>query len=199
MKITAHAERSGGWWAITVPEVRGAFTQARRLDQVEAMARSAVEDLLEIDGSTIEVTLDIELYADERRLVDDARTKLAFSEWAAKIASLANKEAVTQLRMGGMTTREVATVLGVSAGRVNQIESKAPTSWSVPSAEAPRFIFSPRRTMTWDRAKSDVDQVDLEITEMEVEPPTVDVSWEAIMSAFAREPQSRDLPAESSY
>ena len=32
MKVTAEATRSGGWWAVEVPEVDGAFTQACRLD-----------------------------------------------------------------------------------------------------------------------------------------------------------------------
>lgn len=125
MKVTARAERSGGWWAITVPEVSGVYTQARRLDQVEAMARSAVEDLLEIDGSTLDVTLDVQLSVLERRLVADAKSKLAFSEYAARVAALANREAVLGLRGSGMTTREAATALGISAGRVSQIEARA--------------------------------------------------------------------------
>lgn len=33
----AHAVRSGNWWAIDVPDVPGAFTQVRRLDQAESM------------------------------------------------------------------------------------------------------------------------------------------------------------------
>lgn len=125
MKITAEAVRSGKWWVVTVPAVDGAFTQAKRLDHVEDMARSVVEDLLEIDGSTLDVTLNIDLPEDQRRLVDEARSRLAFSDWAAKAAAAANREAVLGLRLAGMTTREVATVLGITAGRVNQIESKA--------------------------------------------------------------------------
>lgn len=36
------AERSGGWWAITVGELPGVFSQARRRDEIEAMARDAI-------------------------------------------------------------------------------------------------------------------------------------------------------------
>ncbi|MFD3506764.1 hypothetical protein [Nocardia sp. NPDC058666] len=43
MDVTAHASRSGGWWAISVPEVPGLFTQVRRLDQVVATVRDAAE------------------------------------------------------------------------------------------------------------------------------------------------------------
>jgi len=39
---TAVCRRVGDWWAIDVPQIRGVHTQARRLDQVEAMARDAI-------------------------------------------------------------------------------------------------------------------------------------------------------------
>ena len=38
MEVTAVCRRSGNWWAVEIPEVEGAFTQARRLDQVADMA-----------------------------------------------------------------------------------------------------------------------------------------------------------------
>lgn len=40
-RLTARAVRSGGWWAIDVAEVAGLHTQARHLDQVEAMVLDA--------------------------------------------------------------------------------------------------------------------------------------------------------------
>lgn len=49
MKYTATCMRSGNWWAITVPEITGAFSQAGRLDQVEGMAREAIALLLDVD------------------------------------------------------------------------------------------------------------------------------------------------------
>ena len=47
------AVRSGSWWAITVPELPGVFSQAKRLDQVETMAREAVSMMLEVDTDQI--------------------------------------------------------------------------------------------------------------------------------------------------
>jgi len=44
-RLTAEATRSGGQWAIEVPEIPGLFTQAKRLDQVELTARQAASDL----------------------------------------------------------------------------------------------------------------------------------------------------------
>ena len=47
------AVRSGDWWAITVPELGGIFTQAKRLDQVESRAREAIAMMLEIDETAV--------------------------------------------------------------------------------------------------------------------------------------------------
>lgn len=44
-RLTVEATRSGGQWAIEVPEIPGLFTQAKRLDQVELTARQAASDL----------------------------------------------------------------------------------------------------------------------------------------------------------
>lgn len=55
MDVTAVVERSGRWWVITVPEVEGAVTQARRLDQVPHMAADAVAVLLDIDIADVTV------------------------------------------------------------------------------------------------------------------------------------------------
>lgn len=125
MRVTAKAQRSGKYWAIEVPEVAGVFTQAKRLDQVESMARAAVADLLRIAESTLEVTLEVELSAAESNLVTEVRTKLAAAESASRIASEANQRAVLDLRGDGYTSREVATILGITSGRVSQIETRA--------------------------------------------------------------------------
>jgi len=124
MRITAQAERDGKFWVVTVPEVEGAFTQAHRINEIEVMARSVVADLLEIDEDTIEVVLDLDLPAAERAVVAEAQGKLAAAEEASQLAAIANRHAVLQLRGDGYTTREVAAILGITAGRVNQIENR---------------------------------------------------------------------------
>lgn len=55
MRVTAAVTRSGRWWAIDVPEVPGVFTQARRLDQVPAMAADAVALMLDIPVGSVTV------------------------------------------------------------------------------------------------------------------------------------------------
>ena len=59
MKVTAKVTRSGDWWAVEVPEVEGAFTQARRLDQIPEMVADAVHLLAGVPAEDVEVTLAI--------------------------------------------------------------------------------------------------------------------------------------------
>jgi predicted RNase H-like HicB family nuclease len=54
---TVNAERTGRWWAITVSELPGVFSQARRLDEVETMARDAIGLYLEAPKDTFDVAV----------------------------------------------------------------------------------------------------------------------------------------------
>ena len=45
--------RSDEWWAITVPSLRGVFSQARHLDEVPAAAREAIAMMLDIDPADV--------------------------------------------------------------------------------------------------------------------------------------------------
>lgn len=57
MDITAVAERSDGWWAVHIPEVPGALTQARRLGDVPAMAAESAAVMLDGDPADFRVTV----------------------------------------------------------------------------------------------------------------------------------------------
>ncbi|MFD1210998.1 type II toxin-antitoxin system HicB family antitoxin [Arthrobacter sp. GCM10027362] len=59
MKITAWITRSEGWWAIEIPEVYGAHSQARTLEEVEFMARDAAALLIGRLENDFEVTIEI--------------------------------------------------------------------------------------------------------------------------------------------
>ncbi len=41
--------QSGEWWAITVPSLRGVFSQARHFDEVPTAAREAIAMMLDVD------------------------------------------------------------------------------------------------------------------------------------------------------
>ncbi len=45
--------QSGEWWAITVPSLRGVFSQAGHLDDVPAAAREAIALMLDVDPADV--------------------------------------------------------------------------------------------------------------------------------------------------
>ncbi|MBT1623468.1 hypothetical protein KK101_12290 [Curtobacterium flaccumfaciens pv. oortii] len=116
----ATAYREGRWWAIEIPAA-GAVTQARRVADVEWMARECVA--LTLDVPEHDVAIDVEFV-----LPDDARadweTSRALAEQArqdgAEAARLA-RNVVTRMRAEGYTYAEMASVLGLSAQRVHQL------------------------------------------------------------------------------
>ena len=122
----AAARRSGQWWAVTVPELRGVFTQARRLDQVAEMAREAVALYLDVDPGDIRITV-------EPVLPDRAANSVATLQRARREAQRATDElaaaqaaAVRELvGMERLSTRDAAAVLGISHQRVSQLSRTA--------------------------------------------------------------------------
>ena len=45
--------RSGDWWAITVPALRGVFSQARSIEDVPAQAREAIAMMLDVEPADV--------------------------------------------------------------------------------------------------------------------------------------------------
>lgn len=117
-RATAH--REGRWWAIEIPAA-GAVTQARRVADVQWMARECVA--LTLDVSEDDVAIDVEFV-----LPDDARAEWESSRAlaeharadAAEAARLA-RNVVARMREQGYTYAEMASVLGLSAQRVHQL------------------------------------------------------------------------------
>ncbi|ETY71380.1 transcriptional regulator [Bifidobacterium moukalabense] len=118
MNVTATAERSGGWWAVEVPEIPGLFTQARRLDQIDAMVRDAAGMLgREVGTVTVEPRLSEQ---DERMLAELLDARRQASEAQSHASSL-TRATVDALRAQGMTVRDVADIIGVTPQRVSTI------------------------------------------------------------------------------
>lgn len=115
------AERSGDWWAISVPDVRGAFTQAKRLDQVEDMAREAVSLLLDVPADSFEVELEPHVALKLGRSVDEAVAASDRAREAAATASRAMRDAAQAAASEGLTVRDIGTLLHVSPQRVSQL------------------------------------------------------------------------------
>ena len=114
--------RSGNWWTIEIPDLPGAFSQARRLDQVEDMAREVIALMTDVDERDID---SLEVHVEPPAEVGELLAALEDSVVAAKDAKAAEadiRRAVAErLRAAGLPTRDVGALIGVSHQRVSQI------------------------------------------------------------------------------
>ncbi|UQX10057.1 hypothetical protein [Candidatus Mycobacterium methanotrophicum] len=120
MRVTAVATRTGGWWAVEVPELPGLFTQARRLDQVAAVVADAARLLTDV---AVEVTVRPALPDDIQSAVERVRAEAAEADAAQRRAAEDVRGLVASLRAKGLSVRDVGTVLGVSPQRVSQLSA----------------------------------------------------------------------------
>ena len=138
----AKAVRSGDWWAVTIEGVRGVHTQARRLDQVEEMARAALALMLDVDPQAFEVVVRPQLSSVEQGVL----AQLAVIQKQLRDAQTAAAEgmaaAAAELVHGqGLTLRDAGSIMGVSFQRVGQLVKASPSG-------AGRLKTSPKRTAT---------------------------------------------------
>jgi hypothetical protein len=122
-KVTAH--RSDGWWAL---EVTGddlsypAYTQTRRLDQAEAMARDLLALHFNIGADEVG-KLEIVPVLGAALSEEVSRTRQVREE-AEKVradATSQTRRAAQHLREQGMAQRDISVLLGVSHQAVSQL------------------------------------------------------------------------------
>ncbi|MGH9041124.1 MAG: type II toxin-antitoxin system HicB family antitoxin [Acidimicrobiia bacterium] len=122
---TANAIRSGNWWAIEVPELEGVFTQARRLDQVEGMARDAIAGVLDVDPDSFDVVVRPQLPTEWQEHLAQLESIRAAAGTLASMVSVKMRETARLLHDSqGLPLREVGAVLGVSHQRIHQVLSE---------------------------------------------------------------------------
>jgi hypothetical protein len=127
----AVAERDGSWWAIRVPELRGVYTQVRRLADVEAMARDAIALVLDVGPDTFDVLVKPVLAGDAGGLVEQALAGRLEAERAARRASEQLRVAVDRLSASGLTVRDIAHILGLSHQRIAQVSGSRRTAATI--------------------------------------------------------------------
>ena len=120
--FAVRAQRSGRWWALDVPELSGVFSQVRRLDQAEAMARDAIAAMLDLDPASFDVEIAPSFAPDVKALLDSVcRARQALDE-AQRTAAAAVQHAATVLtHEDGFSMRDAGRALGISHQRVAQI------------------------------------------------------------------------------
>lgn len=112
MNVTALATRSDGWWSIEVPEIKGLFTQTRRLDQITDMVADAARLLEGIDPQDLHV--DIQVQGDPESLAVKAREAKLRAQEAQDEATSQMRSAARDLSASGLAYRDIGTLLGVT-------------------------------------------------------------------------------------
>ena len=121
MKYEVRVTRDGRWWMVEVPEVDG-LTQARRLGEVELMARELIAVTTGAEPEDVEVELRlrdigaisgprITALSQERRRIADLEARNARE----------TREVAAGLVKEGVPLRDVGEILGVSYQRVHQL------------------------------------------------------------------------------
>jgi len=118
---SAVCERVDKWWEITVPELDGRVTQAKRLDQVEGAVRSLVSLILDIPTDSFEVVVQPVLPDPASEDVRRARELRSEADRITEAASKATRKAVRQLAGIGLTVRDIGTTLRITPQRVSQL------------------------------------------------------------------------------
>ncbi len=118
--------RSGGWWAIRVPDLPGVFSQCRRLDQVDEHAREAIALMLDADSSEVG-TIDVTVVSPPEiaELVETVERAEHTARNAVEAAARARKEAAQTLLHQGYPMRDIGRLIGISHQRVSQILNEA--------------------------------------------------------------------------
>ncbi len=124
---TVLAEPSGSWWAITIAELRGVFTQARRLENVEHMARDAIALLLDVPADSFDIDIRQVLDPEVAQAVDEAISARSEAADRRRVAALKSREAVRLLDQRGLPQRDIGRILHLSHQRVAQILASGAT------------------------------------------------------------------------
>ena len=112
--------REEGWWVIDVPALDVA-TQARRLDQVEAMARDAIATWSEVEADSFDVQVRPRFGPELTERLATVRAEREQAELAQARATEQARELARSLHDEGFTVRDIGQMLGVSYQRAQQL------------------------------------------------------------------------------
>lgn len=138
--IQAHAYRDeDGWWTIKIPELTSpgpngrtivATSAATTFRSIEKVARELASAWLDVDDSTLAVSVEVDLPADIAQLWKDGTEAENAAREAQARAVVLRRNAVRALRAQGYPAEAAAAALGISRQRIGQLEKD-----STPKAE----------------------------------------------------------------
>lgn len=120
-KIEVH--RDGRWWMIVVPEL-GQITQARRISEIEDMARSLIAVSTDAPMSEVAVQVTSITLADGDDILGSAEEIQQLRRQAHSLEATAADAArayALKLTAAGIPVRDAATLLHVSPQRISQL------------------------------------------------------------------------------
>jgi predicted RNase H-like HicB family nuclease len=120
-RFTVIAQRADAWWSIRVKELPGVFSQARRLDGIESMARDAIALFLDVDPNTFDITVARTLDLAIEQLVTEALQARATAAEGQRVASARSRQAARALAHLGLPQRDIGQLLELSHQRVAQL------------------------------------------------------------------------------
>ncbi|MHB8262835.1 MAG: HicB family toxin-antitoxin system [Acidimicrobiales bacterium] len=121
----ATVTREDRWWMIHVPEIRG-LSQARRLSEADAMARSLIAITLNIPADSFDVDVEVERVGKVQVADRTARLRAA-RETAIRIEHDVQTDAenlARDLANEGIPLRDIGDILGISYQRAHQLVSR---------------------------------------------------------------------------
>lgn len=118
----ARAISHGAVWVVEVPDVPQARALARRLDQVDDVARDAISLALDVAVDAFDVHVEARIEDDVLAARVEAARALREQALAARqAASAAMEEAARSLATRGFRIRDIGALLGVSFQRASQL------------------------------------------------------------------------------
>lgn len=145
---TATAHREGDWWVVDVAGI-GA-TQAKRLDQVEDMARDMIAIMEDVDLDDVHVDVVPQVGPELDGLILNTRSATDAAKRAQAEATEASRTTAQRLRAAGYSLRDIGILTGVSYQRIHQLlGSRSATK---------RYVQTKTKTKTKTKAKVAVAQ-----------------------------------------
>lgn len=122
-RVEAHWDE--GWWGLYVPEVPGALSQVKRLEQAEDWIREPLGWMLDVpeDSFDFEIVPEIEDWHGLDWVEVRQRRQAAETELAA--AREQQRLVVEQMREKGMSMRDIGALLDISYQRAAQVAAEA--------------------------------------------------------------------------
>jgi len=142
---TARCQRVGDWWAISVPELKGVNTQARRLEKVDAIVRDAIALFLDVRADSFDIKVEPIVPRELQMKVVRARKVRAEAEvLQAEAVTVSAAVAADLVQRAHLTVRDAGRVLGISHQRIAQLLKAGSGEGRRAGARAVRASRQPR-------------------------------------------------------